>query len=410
MSRSEFRCRSCGRAPTTPLLSMGTMPLANSYVKPEDADGPEERFPLDWVLCEHCALVQITETVPPEKLFKWYYYYSSFSDTMLAHSQSLADRLTRERQLGPDSLVMEIGSNDGYLLQYYVKNNVGVLGVDPAENIAKLAIERGVPTVMEFFGAEFAKRMAAQGKRADVLHANNVFAHMPDLNGVVEGIQTILKPDGAAIIEMPYVKDLIDNGEVDTIYHEHLCYYSAASLANLFARHGLAVYDVERIAIHGGSLRVFVGHKGARPAGTRLAELVAEEESWGVSRPDAYRAFVRRVETLKTDLVALLRELKAAGKRVAAYGAGAKGSTLLNYFGIGSELVEYVADRNTLKQGLCMPGTHQPICAPETLAKDRPDYCLLLTWNFAEEIMRQQAAYREQGGRFIIPIPKPVIV
>jgi SAM-dependent methyltransferase len=404
-------CRACAAPELVPVLALGDTPLANSLLAPDQAGGAEPRYPLDLVFCPRCSLVQITETVPPEVLFGEYLYFSSFSDTMLRHAEALVARLTAERKLGPGSLAAEVASNDGYLLQYYRRAGVPVLGIEPARNIARVAEERGIRTLCEFFGAEVAAELARRGERADVVHANNVLAHVADLNGVVQGFRSLLKPDGTTSIEAPYVKDMIDGAEFDTIYHEHLCYFSLTALDRLFRRHGLAIWDVERLPIHGGSLRVFATHaEHAPPPTAAVRGLLAEEQQWGVDRPEFYLGFAGRVERLKHELLAQLARLKADGKRVAAYGASAKGSTLLNYFGIGRETLDFVADRSTVKQGRLTPGTHLPIRPPEALLEEQPDYVLLLTWNFADEILEQQAEYRRRGGRFIVPIPELRVV
>lgn len=413
---TPFACRSCGSQRIHEVLSLGETPLANSLLTEAQLAAVksgafvEPRYPLELVFCADCTLLQINATVAAETLFGEYLYFSSFSDTMLAHAKVLCERLRQERHLTSSSLVVEVASNDGYLLKNYVAAGIPTLGIEPAHNIAKVANEHGVPTLCEFFGAELAQRLRDDGKRADILHANNVLAHVPDLNGFVAGIRTLLKDDGIAVLEFPQAKEMLRHCEFDTIYHEHLCYYSLTALCSLFARHGLSVVDAEELPIHGGSLRIFAAHEGAAAPSPAVQRLLDEEKSLGLRGIDGYRAFATRAVELQHDLRKLLGELKASGKRIVAYGAAAKGSTLLNSLALPEGTLDFVVDRSTYKQGQSMPGVHLPIRAPAALLEVMPDYVLLLTWNFATEILAQQADYRQRGGKFILPLPQVQIL
>jgi SAM-dependent methyltransferase len=403
------RCRSCGGEELSLFLSLGDMPLSDALLAPADLERAEPRYPLDVAFCSSCALVQILETVPPEQLFGADYpYFSSFTDALLEHSRTNVGARIEERRLDASSLVIELASNDGYLLQFYRERGIPVLGIDPAPGPVAAARAQGIETLQAFFGRDLATRLAAEGRRADIVHANNVLAHVADTGGFVAGIGLLLKDEGVAVIEVPYVKELIDRGEFDTIYHEHLCYFSVTALARLFQRHGLSLNRVEPLEIHGGSLRLFVG-RGGRADGS-VAEYLRAERAAGVDRLQYYSDFSSRVERLRDDLRALLAKLKSEGARIAGYGAAAKGTILLNFAGIGREVLEFVADRNVHKQGRCIPGVRLPIVAPARILEEQPDYLLILPWNFKQEIMAQQALYRHRGGRFIVPIPEPVIV
>jgi SAM-dependent methyltransferase len=409
MIQSSLACRSCGATGLLPILDLGQTPLANALLRANQIEQDEAKYPLKLVRCPKCTLVQITETVPPEKLFREYFYLSSFSETMLRHAELLVAELIDANRLDGNSLIVEVASNDGYLLQYYRNAGVPVLGIEPAENIARVAEDRGVRTISEFFSQTLAQRLAAQGQSADVIHAHNVLAHVPDLNGFVAGVRQLLKPHGHAVIEVPYVKDMIDQTEFDTIYHEHLCYFSLTALNKLFTTHELFITDVRRIPLHGGTLRIYAATNVEHSKNNSVKELLQEEATWAGDN-DFYQRFGQRVQALRQELVGLLHRLKTENRRIAVYGASAKGSTLLNYFGINGELLDFVVDRSTVKQEHYTPGTHLPIYPPEKLLEEMPDYVLLLTWNFADEILQQQAEYRRRGGRFIIPIPEVKVV
>lgn len=402
-------CRSCGSERLEQLIDFGETPLADRLLREDQLDEPELSANLTLAICGDCSLVQILETVDPEILFfAEYPYFSSVSPSLLAHFGGSARAIIERFGLDAGSFVVEAASNDGYMLRNFAEADIPVLGIDPAKAPAQAAIDAGIPTLIDFFGRDLAERIVAEHGNADVFLGNNVLAHVPDLNGFVAGIAELLNERGVAVIEAPYVVDLVDHREFDTIYHQHLCYFSVTALVALFERHGLHLNDVERTPIHGGSLRLFV-----QPFPDRapvVDQLLAEEAERGFDRADAYRDFADRVDALRDGLRAILDEIRSDGGRIAGYGAAAKATTLLAYCGIDRDDLEYVCDLNEYKQGRYMGGNHLPIRPPSALQEDRPDYVLILAWNFATEIMSQNAAFAEAGGRFIVPVPEPEVV
>jgi SAM-dependent methyltransferase len=407
-SRTEVACRSCGCDRLETFLDLGETPLADRLVRP---CAPEEelRFPLRVAFCHDCALVQVTETVDPAILFADHYpYYSSFSPRLLQHARENVAARLGEKGVGPHGLVIELASNDGYLLRNYVEAGVPVLGIDPAEGPAQAARAIGVRTEITFFTEALGRDLAARGVRADIVHANNVLAHVADTNGFVCGLRAVLAEDGVGVIEVPYLKPLIEQVEFDTIYHEHLCYFSVTALTHLFRRNGLCLNRIEHLDIHGGSLRLFV-ERHERPDAS-VINVLATERAEGLDRVEYFQNFSNRVKALTRDLTRIVSELKSSGASIAAYGAAAKGATLLHAAGLNRKQLDFVVDRNTHKHGLMMPGAGLPICGVEALLAERPTHVLMLAWNFASEILEQQQAYRALGGKFIIPVPSPRIV
>ncbi len=402
-------CRSCGSKSVDLVLDLGMTPLADRLMTEKTLNEPEPLCPLTVVVCRDCSLMQIRETVAPEVLFgSDYPYFSSVSEALVAHFRGTVEDVLPRKSLDGNSLVVELASNDGYLLQNYLARGIPVLGIDPADGPVRVARQKGIETLHAFFSSELADKLAGEGRLADVVHGNNVLAHVADTNGFVAGIATILKPDGIVVIECPYVRDLVDSCEFDTIYHQHLCYFSVHALDRLFRRHGLFINDIKRVSIHGGSLRIFLGKRDA--PGAAVDAILQEEKRLGLDKVAYYRDFAARVATVKSKLRALLDDLKSKGHSIAGYGAAAKACSLIAYTGIDASDLACICDRSQFKQGKFYSGIRVPIRHPDWLLQEQPDYTLLLSWNFAEEIMRQQAEYRKRGGKFIVPIPEPVIV
>lgn len=406
----NFKCRSCTSNKGEIVLDLGIQPLANNLLNKSDLDKPEPKFPLRLAVCKSCWLMQIVDTVPPVKLFSEYLYFSSFSETMVEHSRKAVERYIKEFNLNKDSFAIEIASNDGYLLKNFVDAKIPCLGIEPAKNIAEVAIKKGIPTVVEFFGEQYARTLVAEGKQADIIIANNVFAHAPNINDFVKGLKIALKPTGTIVLEFPYGVEMVEKTEFDTIYHEHVFYFTLNTLMPVFAQNGLQIFNVERLPIHGGSLRLFIGTPHNHFISDSVKMLLEEEEQKGIKNIEFYERFAKRVQKLKKELFSLIYDLKTKEKKIAAYGASAKGSTLLNYFQLNKSIIDFIADKSIYKQGKFSPGMHIPIVPTDWLVKEKPDFTLLLTWNFADEILKQQEKYRKQGGKFIIPIPDIKIV
>ncbi|WP_026326311.1 class I SAM-dependent methyltransferase [Paenibacillus ginsengihumi] len=405
---SASRCRFCHHPLTHRFADLGMSPLANSYVRPEALKDKEAYYPLHAFVCDRCFLVQLEAFEPPETIFGDYAYFSSYSDSWLDHARQYVEMMIPRFGYGAQSQIVEIASNDGYLLQYFSKRGIPALGIEPAANVARAAERKGIRTDVAFFGVQTARRLAAEGIRPDLIVANNVLAHVPDLHDFVQGLKLLLKPDGVITIEVPHLMKLMQGNQFDTIYHEHFSYFSLLVLIRIFEFHELAVFDVEQLPTHGGSLRIFAKHRRdtGKPATRHVADLVKKEVRFGLLQLERYADFHRKVKETRLDVLRFFIKARRSGKRIAAYGAPAKGNTLLNYCGIGADDIEYTVDRNPHKQGLYLPGSRIPIKPPEAIMETKPDYVLILPWNLKEEIMEQMGGIRDWGGKFVTAIPR----
>jgi SAM-dependent methyltransferase len=400
-------CRFCGCPLTHPFADLGMSPLSNAYLGPEALDRMEPFYPLTAFVCERCFLVQLPVVESPDNIFSDYAYFSSYSESWLEHARRYTEEMCQRLALGPESQVIEIGSNDGYLLQYFIQAGVPVLGIEPAANIAAVARGKGIETLTRFFGVATARELAAAGRVADLLLGNNVLAHVPDINDFVSGLAIALAPRGTITMEFPHVMQLMMGNQFDTIYHEHFSYFSLRTVREIFSAHGVTVFDIDELPTHGGSLRIYAKHDAdPRPITVRVAELADRESRYGLDQIETYAGFADHVRQTKRALLRFLIQVREEGKTVVGYGAPAKGNTLLNYCGVRTDLLDYTVDRSPHKQGLFLPGTRIPIHAPERIAETRPDYVLILPWNLRDEIVEQMAHVRSWGGQFVVPIPR----
>jgi hypothetical protein len=410
-SRGGSVCRFCGHGLKHTFVDLGMSPLCESFLTSAQLNQMEPFYPLHVFVCDNCFLVQLGEYVSPEKIFTEYAYFSSYANTWLDHCRDYTEQMIKRFGLNSKSFVVELASNDGYLLQYFVQKNIPVLGIEPAVNVAKVAVEKGVPTLVKFFTKELATELAAQGKQADLLAGANVLAQIPDLRDFVAGMKILLKPSGVITVEFPHLLRLMEGNQFDTIYHEHFSYFSFLAAEKIFAAFGLVLFDVEELSTHGGSLRIFGRHAedSSKPVSARVVEMKAREEAAGLSSVDSYRSFAEKVKDTKRQLLECLIQVKQEGKSIVGYGAPGKGNTLLNYCGVGTDFLDYTVDRNPYKHGQFTPGRHIPIYSPEKIRETRPDYLLILPWNLKNEIMQQMAHIREWGGKFIVPIPEATV-
>ena len=401
-------CRFCSHPLTRSFVDLGMSPLSNSYLKAEHLQCVEPFYPLRAFVCDSCFLVQIEMIESPEQIFKDYAYFSSYSDTWLQHAREYTDYIAARLGLHSNNTIIEIASNDGYLLQYFQAKGIPVLGIEPAANVAEAAMKKGIPTLVRFFGKDLAGELVSQGKQADLIVGNNVLAHVPDLNDFVAGMKTLLKPGGVITMEFPHLMRLMAENQFDTIYHEHIFYFSFIAVEKVFAKHGFRLFDVEELPTHGGSLRIYARHSegSSKKASPHVRNLREKESRFGLDKLETYSIFAEKVRETKRNLLKFLIQAKQEGKVIVGYGAPAKGNTLLNYCGIGTDFIDYTVDRNPHKQGLYLPGTHIPIHHPDRIKETRPDYLLILPWNIKDEIMAQMAFISKWGGKFVVPIPK----
>lgn len=404
-------CRLCGAPVHRSVVDLGMSPPCEKFLRAEELDDAEPFYPLHVLVCDACLLVQLRDYIPPEDIFTEYYYFSSFSTSWVAHARAYVEAMVPRLGLGPSSLVVEVASNDGYLLQHFLPLGIPVLGVEPAQNVAAEAVRRGIPTRVEFFGVATAERMRAEGLAADLIVGNNVVAHVPDINDFIGGMACLLTPEGTITLEIPHVQQLLDNNQFDTIYHEHFSYYSLITLDALARRHDLVLYDVDELPTHGGSLRVYLAHAaGGRAPSAAVTDLLARERAAGLDRAENYEWFEGAARKTKRDLLRFLIETKDAGKTIVGYGAPGKGNTLLNYCGIGRDFLDFTVDRNVHKHGRFTPGMHIPILPVEAIDEARPDYVLILPWNLRDEIVAQMAHIGSWGGKFVVPIPRVEVI
>ena len=405
------KCRFCGHGLRHTLVDLGMSPLCESFLSVDRLNQMEAFYPLHVRVCENCFLVQLEAYVSPEEIFREYAYFSSYADTWLTQCKAYTDLVVKRFELTERSQVIEIASNDGYLLQYFVTKNIPVLGIEPATNIAKVAIAKGIPTLNEFFGQECAHKLVGQGMQADLIAANNVLAHVPDLNDFVAGIKMLLKPQGVFTGEIQHLMKLMAANQFDTIYHEHFCYHTFTTLEKIFAAHGMTLFDVEELPTHGGSLRIYACHSDDRsqPVSDRAIALRERERAAGFASIERYTNFDAQVRETKRNLLDFLIQIKREGKTIVGYGAPGKGNTLLNYCGIRTDFIDYTVDRNPYKHGKFLPGTHIPIYPPSKIQETKPDYVLILPWNFKDEIVAQMSFIRDWGGQFVVPIPEVTV-